>query len=120
MMDKAIIDQIILWKPTCCCSKFSFLLVEELIPLFGLPEVLLQDRNTNVLSYVMQDLRKKLETKKLNKTAYYFQCDGMVEHFNRKFKPSTLCKYAVTYGNQCLLCAYKNVPHDFRRNKLTT
>ena len=32
------------------------LLAEEVIPLFGVPEVLLSDQGTNVLSHVMQNL----------------------------------------------------------------
>ena len=58
------------------------LLAEEVIPLFGMPEALLSDQSTNMLSHVVQDQWKLMEIKKLNTTAYHPQCDGMVEHFN--------------------------------------
>ena len=93
------------------------MLAEEVIPLFGVPEALLSDRGTNLLSHVMQDLCKLVGIKKLNTTAYHPQCDGMVERFNRTLK-TILCKHAITYGNQwdCyfygVLYAYRNVPHE--------
>ena len=52
------------------------LLVEEVVPLFGVPEALLSDRGTNLLSHLMKEM---LGIKKLNTTAYHPQCDGMVE-----------------------------------------
>ena len=97
--------------------RLTKLLAEEVIPLFGVPEALLSDRGTNLLSHVMQDLCKLMGTKKLNTTAYHPQCDGMVERFNRTLK-TILRKHATTYGNQwdCylygVLYAYRNVPHE--------
>lgn len=61
------------------------LLVEEVIPFFGVPEALLSDRGTNLLSHLMKDVCKLLGIKKLNTTAYHPECDGMVERFNRTF-----------------------------------
>ena len=55
------------------------ILVEEIIPVFGVPEVLLTDRGTNLLSHLMEDVCKSLGIKKLNTTAYHPQCNGMVE-----------------------------------------
>ena len=60
------------------------LLADEVVPLFGVPEALLSDRGTNLLSYLMKDVCSFLGIKKLNTTAYHPQCDGMVERFNRK------------------------------------
>ena len=54
-------------------------LVEELVPFFGVPEALLSDRGTNLLSHLMKDLCQMLGTTKLNTTAYHPECDGMVE-----------------------------------------
>ena len=56
-------------------------LLVEVVPLFGVPEALLSDRGTNLLSHLMQGLCKILGIKKLNTTAYHPQCDGMVERF---------------------------------------
>ena len=50
--------------------RLSRLLIEEVIPLFGVPKALLSDRGTNLLSHLMQDLYKMLGIKKLNTTAY--------------------------------------------------
>ena len=93
------------------------LLVEEVIPMFGVPEALLTDRGTNLLAHLMQDVCKLLGAKKLNTTAYHPQCDGMVERFNRTLK-TMLRKHASVYGSQWdtylhgLLWAYRNTPHE--------
>ena len=79
--------------------RLTQLLVEEVIPLFGVPEALLSDRGANLLSHLMLDVCKLLGTKKLNTTAYYPQCDGMVERFNRTLK-TALRKHAIRFGNQ--------------------
>ena len=63
--------------------RIAKLLTEEIVPLFGVPEALLSDRGTNLLSHLMRDVCNMLGIKKLNTTAYHPQCDGMVEWFNR-------------------------------------
>ena len=83
-------------QKSICLAK---LLVEHVIPLFGVPEALLSDRGTNLLSYLMKDLCTMLGIKKINTTAYHLQCDGMVERFNHTLK-TILRKHAATYGNQ--------------------
>ena len=80
------------------------LLTKEVISLFGVPEAVLSDRGTNLMSTLML---KKMGIQKLNTTAYHPECDGMVECFNRTFK-TALRKHAATYGSQwdkylCLL-----------------
>ena len=98
------------------------LLTEEVIPLFGVPEALLSDRGTNLLSHLMLDICKKLGVHKLNTTAYHPQCDGMVERFNRTLK-TALRKHAATFGCQWdrflsgVLFAYRNMPHDYTGEK---
>ena len=75
------------------------LLVEEVIPFMGVPEALLSDRGTNLLSNLMLDVCEKLGIQKLNTTAYHPQCNGLVERFNRTLK-TMLRKQAATYGTQ--------------------
>lgn len=92
-------------------------MVEEIVPFFGVPEGLLSDRGTNLLSHLMMDICKLLGVNKLNTTAYHPECDGMVERFNRTLK-SMLRKQAARYGNQWdrflpgVLWAYRNTPHE--------
>ena len=98
-------------------SRISKILVEEVIPFFGVLESLLSDRGTNLLSFFMLDICQLLGIKKLNTTAYHPQCDGMVERFNRTLK-SMLRKHAAKFGPQWdqflpgVLWAYRNMPHE--------
>ena len=97
-------------------TRIARLLAEEVIPCFGVPECLLSDRGTNLLSNLMLDLCKMLGVTKLNTTAYHPQCDGAVERFNRTLKTS-LRKHAARFGCQWdnflpgILWAYRNTPH---------
>ena len=52
----------------------------------GVPEALLSDRGTNLLSHLMRDVCELLGIEKLNTTAYHPQCNGLVERFNRTLK----------------------------------
>ena len=103
-------------------QRIAELLVREVIPLFGVPEALLSDRGTNLLSHLMYDICTLLGITKLNTTAYHPQCDGMVERFNRTLK-AMLRKQAATFGSQwdvylpSALWAYRNVPHDSTNEK---
>ena len=58
------------------------LLVDEIVSLFGVPEALLSDRETNLLSHLMKDICKLLGIEKLNMTAHHPECDGTIERFN--------------------------------------
>ena len=95
----------------------AHVLVEEVIPFFGVPEALLTDRGTNLLSHLMKDLCKLLGITKLNTTAYHPKCDGMVERFNRTLK-NMLRKHSSRFRNQwdnylsSMLWEYRNVPHE--------
>ena len=97
--------------------RIAELLVKEVVPQFGVPECLLSDRGTNLLSHLMTDVCKLLGIKKLNTTSHHPQCDGMIERFNRTLK-TMLRKYACEFGAQWdkylsgALWAYWNVPHD--------
>ena len=98
-------------------ERIARILVQEVIPLFGVPEALLSDRGTNLLSHLMLDLCSLLGIRKLNTTAHHPQCDGMVERFNRTLK-TMLRKHVAKLGTQWdrylhgVMWAYPNVPHD--------
>ena len=93
------------------------ILVKEIVPLFGVPEGLLSDRGTNLLSYLMRDVCAQLGITKVNTTAYHPRCNGLVERFNRTLK-QMLRKHVEKHGKQWdttlhgLLWAYRNTPHD--------
>ena len=97
-------------------ARIARLLAEEVIPWFGVPESLLSDRGTNLLSHLILDLCKMLGITKLNTTSYHPQCDGAVERFNRTLK-QILRKHAARFGKQWdqflpgVLWAYRNIPH---------
>ena len=103
-------------------NRIARLLVDELLPMFGVPEALLSDRGTNLLANVVQDVCQLLGITKLNTTAYHPQCDGMVERLNRTLK-SMLRKHAGRFGNQWdrylsgVLWAYRNTPHEATKEK---
>ena len=98
------------------------ILVEEIVPFCGVPEALLSDRGTNLLSHLMRDVCVLLGTKKLNTTAYHPQCDGLVERYNRTLK-TALRKHAARFGPQWdrllsgVLWAYRNTPHESTHEK---
>ena len=81
-----------------CIAK---LVVEEVVPLFGVPESLLSDRGTNLLSCLVLNVCKILGITKLNTTAYHPQCDGAVERFNRTLK-TILRKHVARFGNRTI------------------
>ena len=98
------------------------LLVEEIVPFFGVPEALLSDRGKNLLSNLVHDVCDLLGTQKLNTTSYHPQCDGLVERYNRTLK-TALRKHAARFGNQWdrllsgVLWAYRNTPHESTHEK---
>ena len=58
------------------------LFVEHIVCRHGIPEQLLSDRGTNLLSSVVQGVCKLLGVDKLNTSGYHPQTDGLVEKFN--------------------------------------
>jgi len=80
-------------------NRIVELLTKEVIPFCGVPEAVLMDRGTNLLSHLMWDVCSKLGITKLNTTTYHLECDGMVERFNHTLK-SMLQKYADKFGTQ--------------------
>ena len=79
--------------------RIAKLLAEEIVPRFSIPEALLSDRGTNLLSCLMQDVCKLLGVKKLNTTAHHPQCNGMIERFNQTLK-TMLRKHVSQHGMQ--------------------
>ena len=51
-------------------ERIARLLCEEIVPMFGVPEALLSDRGSNLLSTLMLDVCKLLGVEKLNTTSY--------------------------------------------------
>ena len=98
-------------------ERIAKLLTQEIVPMFGVPEALLSNRGTNLLSYLMQDVCKMLGIRKLNTTSHHPQCNGMIERFNRTLK-TMLRKHVSKFGVQWdsylygVLWAYRNVPHS--------
>ena len=76
------------------------LLVEELVPSFGVPEALLSDRGTNLLSNLMKDVCNLLGIEKLSTTAYHPQCDGWVNRGIQLLMKTMLRKHTAQYGAQ--------------------
>jgi len=74
--------------------RIAKLLIEEIIPLFGVPEAVLSDRGANLLSHLMRDDCNMLGIKKLNTQHTTAQCDGMVERFDCTLK-AMLWKHAA-------------------------
>ena len=54
-------------------ARIAKTMAEEVVPLFGVPEGLLSDRETNLLSTLMKDICSILGITKLNTTAYHPQ-----------------------------------------------
>ena len=98
-------------------QRIAHLLVEEVVPFCGVPEAVLSDRGTNLLSCLVQDVCGLLGIKKLNTTSYHPQCDGMVERLNRTLK-AMLRKHASQFGTQWdvylpgVVWAYRNTIHE--------
>ena len=68
-------------------TTLAKLLVEEVVPIIGVPEALSSDQgNTNLLSHLMREACELLGVAKLNTTAYHPQCNCLVERFNRTLK----------------------------------
>ena len=98
-------------------ERLARLLLNEVVPFCGVPEALLSDHGTNLLTHLMTDVCRLLGIKKLNMTANHSQCDRMVKHFNCILK-TMLRKHADVFGKQWdkflpgVPWAYRSMPHD--------
>ena len=108
--------------PDQTTTRIVKLLVEEIVPVFGVPEAILSDRGTNLLSHLMKDICGLLGIERLNTTAYHPQCNGLIERFNCTLK-TMLWKHTAKFGDQWdrylhgVLWAYRNTPHDSTNEK---
>ena len=100
-------------------TRIAHLLAEEIVPLFGVPDALLSDRGTNLLSHLMQDVCQLLGIAKLNTTAYHPQCDGMVERLRKAMLQKTCAKFGQQWDRFLpgVLWAYRNTPHESTKEK---
>lgn len=85
--------------------RIAQLFAEEIVPFFGVPEALLSDRGTNLLSHLVLDICKLLGVKKLNTTSYHPQCDGTVKRFNRTLKTMLRKQFWCSMGQLPLRCS---------------
>ena len=98
-------------------ERLACLLVNEVETFCGVPDALLSDHGTNLLSHLITVVCRILGTKKVNMTAYHPQCDWMAECFNCTLK-TMLRKQADVFGKHWykflpgVLWAYRNTPHD--------
>ena len=79
-----------------------------------MPESLLSDRSTNLLSHLMNEICSMLGITKLNTTADHPQWGGILEWFNSTLK-SALCKHASRFAIiylSSILWAYRNMIHE--------
>ena len=80
--------------------RITSLVAEEVVLIFGVPECLLSDCGTNLLSHLMKDICELLlAITKLNTTRYHPQCNEMVKRFNWTLI-TMLRKRADKYGEQ--------------------
>ena len=71
------------------------LIVNEIIPRYGVPRTLLSDQGSNYLSKLCREVYKEMNIRKLQTSAYYPQGNGMVERFNH-----TLVNMLAMYTNE--------------------
>ena len=97
------------------------LFVDHVICHHGVPNQLLSDRGTNLLSDLILDVCQLTSMRKINTTCYHPQTDGLVENFNKTLR-AMLAKHAKQFGMDWykylhhLLFAYRTKPHDSTGN----
>ena len=104
-------------------DHITCILAEEIMPFCGVPEAVLSDRGSNLLSILVHDLCNLLGIKKLNTISYHPQCDGMVERLNHKLK-TMLRKHTAHCGMQWdvylsgVVWEYQNTVHNLQGKNL--
>ena len=73
------------------------LFVYNVICRHGVPNQLLSDRGTNLLSDLILDICQLTGMKKINTTYYHPQTDGLMENFNKTLR-SMIAKHAKQFG----------------------
>ena len=103
--------------PDQTSETIATLLVNEVVCRHGVPEVLISDRRSNLLSALMREVCALTGIKKINTTAYHPQADGLVENCNRTLK-AMLAKHSEVHNTNWdehlpkLLFAYRTKCHD--------
>uniref|UniRef100_A0A1X7UR29 Integrase catalytic domain-containing protein n=1 Tax=Amphimedon queenslandica TaxID=400682 RepID=A0A1X7UR29_AMPQE len=98
-------------------ETIATLLVNEIICRHGVPDQLLSDRGTNLLSGLMKDVYALTGIEKINTTASHPQTDGLVENMNRTLR-AMIAKYSSLHGDNWdeylpkLLFAYRTKYHE--------
>ena len=93
------------------------LFADNVICRHGVPNQLLSDRGTNLLSDLILDICVLTGMKKINTTCYHPQTDGLVENFNKTLR-SMIAKHVKQFGMDWdkylhhLLFAYRTKPHE--------
>ena len=93
------------------------LLVDYVICRHGVPEMLISDHGTNLLSTLMKEVSEVMGMRKINTTAYHPQAYGLVENFNRTLQ-AMIAKSVDVFGIDWdeylpqLLFAYRTKPHE--------
>ena len=80
-------------------QRISKLLTQEIVQIFRVPEALITDRETNLLSCCKQDVSRLLGIKKISATTHHPQCNGVLERFYRTMK-TMLRKNVSKFGEQ--------------------
>ena len=96
------VDYLTKWVESFACrpdysETIAKLLVDHVICRHGVPEYLVSDRGTNLLSFLMQEVYEITGIHKLSTIPYHPQTDGLVENFNRILR-AMVAKFAVKYG----------------------
>ena len=91
-------------------------ILEEILPLFGIPKVIGSDNGPTFVAQVSQDLATQLGTDWKLHCAYRPQSSGQVERMNRTLK-ETLPKLAIETGGRdwvtlLPLCASQGPKHS--------
>ena len=116
------VDYLTKWVESFACSDqtsetIAKLLIDNVVCRHGVPEILVSDRGSNLLSAVMQEVYEVTGIKKRSTTAYHPQADGLVENFNRTLR-AMVAKHAEKFGTNWdehlpyLLFAYRTKPHE--------
>ena len=101
-------------------EEVARVLVDEIIPLIGVPEKILTDQGAEFNGHLLTALLKFLQARKLTTTAYHPECNGTTERFHRVFK-EMLSKFCDKHQRDWpiwipfLLLAYRSSKHSTHR-----
>jgi len=67
-------------------STVTKIVTEQILCWYGAPEIFTSDQGKQFISGLFKDLMKQCSIEHRPTTAYHPQTDGLVEHFNGKWK----------------------------------